>query len=159
MGWTESTLSHLMGMLDACRMVIARDQEKEFPTPGLELMGAQEWTISWGMDDGIIVVRFTVARDQDREFYGVDKPIPVRVVVAAGSKGTLGPDVKLPRYAEPDHAGRFAQESGFVELRERDQATTKWLTDIMLEGVGGDASTIREELGGALSFRVLLTDH
>ncbi|MGW0964629.1 hypothetical protein [Streptomyces sp. NPDC002516] len=155
MTWHDATLSHLVGMLDACRTVIARNRKQAPHVRGLELMGVQEWTIPWEMDDGISIVRLTVARD--REVQG-NSPIAARVLVAAGGTGEYGPTVKLPHYAKQEYTGSFSQESEFVELSERHRKSTKWWADFLLKGVSGDPASLREEPGGAMSFRVLLTE-
>ncbi|MGI5484940.1 hypothetical protein [Streptomyces lavendofoliae] len=149
--WQAEMYKYLSAMLEGCRSVIARRQPH---VSGGELMGALEWTLPWGMDDGIGLVRLTVV--QDRESGGWDKPFRGRVVVAAGSKGFGGSDadVQLPRYT----GGEFRPTAPTVELDERDRTLTKHMADYLLERVDGEASSLREEAGGSLSFTVVLAE-
>jgi hypothetical protein len=150
MSWRHETLKYLRGMLEGCRSVIAAQDPN---VSGLELLGVQEWTVPWGMDDGIVVVRLTVIRDP--ESAGYRRPVWGRVVVAAGAWGFegVGVEVGLPRFTDD-----FSKARGFADLDERDRSLTKSLALDLLEGVDGEVTSMREEAGGALSFRVLLAD-
>ncbi|MFJ8715763.1 hypothetical protein ACIRD9_21665 [Streptomyces violaceus] len=147
MSWRRDTLEYLRGMLRGCRSVI----ENNSGVSGLELVGVQEWTVPWGMDDGIIVVRLTVIRDP--ESTGRNLPIRGRVVVAAGARGFGwdGFEVELPRYTD-----EFSQVGRSVDLNGQDRSLTKSLTLDLLGGVDGELASIREEAGGALSFTLPL---
>ncbi|MEV5886612.1 hypothetical protein AB0L74_28610 [Streptomyces sp. NPDC052020] len=130
-------------------MIAAQDAN----VTGMELLGVQEWTVPWGMDDGTVVVRLTIIRDP--ESAGCRRPVRGRVVVAAGARGfeRTGAEVGLPRFTDD-----LSQARGFADLDERDRSLTKSLTLELVEGVDGEVTSIREEAGGALSFGVLLAD-
>ncbi|NEY35580.1 hypothetical protein GTU99_26015 [Streptomyces sp. PRKS01-65] len=148
MSWRQETLKYLRGMLEGCRSVIAAQDTN---VTGLELLGVQEWTVPWGMDDGVVVVRLAIVRDAETAGYA--RPVWGRVVVAAAARGfgQAGAEVGLPRFTDDLSPAR-----GFADLREQDRSLTKSLALELLEGAGGEAASLREEAGGALSFTVLL---
>ncbi|HZG06735.1 MAG TPA: hypothetical protein VE546_24745 [Streptomyces sp.] len=144
--WEKHVLRHLEAALAMCRTLVARERERGHRAVVEPIDGVLEWTLPWGMDDGLGGVRLTLAADP----WAWDEPLRVRVVVAAAAEPFVpgrSAVVGLPRHDPGTAPGARVEPP--TELTQR-------MATYLLEHVGGDADSLRGERAGAVSFTVVV---
>ncbi|MEU8510962.1 hypothetical protein AB0C76_05140 [Kitasatospora sp. NPDC048722] len=142
--WFADVLRHLRVLLAALPPLIEEYRERRI-AGGIE--GLLEWTLPWGMDDGVGNVRLTVVEVPS----GWGERKRVRVVVAADAKAFHerkgSDDLPLPRYDEKARRPLWFPRSASLS---RDMA------EYLLDHADGDAGSLRAEAGNAASFTVVI---
>lgn len=142
--WFADVLRHLRVLLAALPPLIEEYRERRV-AGGIE--GLLEWTLPWGMDDGVGNVRLTVVEVPS----GWGERKRVRVVVAADAKPFHerkgSDDLPLPRYDEKARRPLWFPRSASLAGE---------MAEYLLDHVDGDTGSLRAEAGNAASFTVVI---
>lgn len=147
--WTNYVLIRLKALLAILPPLIEEQRARNIVPDAID--GTLEWTLPWGMDDGLGHVRLTLIHEPS----GWGVPKRVRVVVAAKAaafSSRVNEEVALPRY---DPTTPPAPPAG--ETREPRRVSTG-MAQCLLEHVGGDLDSLRYEADGSRSFTVVVAD-
>ncbi|MFB6809873.1 hypothetical protein [Streptomyces sp. NPDC056387] len=147
--WTNHVLIRLKALLAIFPPLIEDQRARNIIPAAMD--GTLEWTLPWGMDDGLGNVRLTLIGEPS----GWGVPKRVRVVVAAKAaafSSTVNEDVALPRY---DPTGAHRAPAGETQEPRRVSSS---MAQCLLEHVGGDPDSLRYEADGSRSFTVVVAD-
>ncbi|MFJ3204707.1 hypothetical protein [Streptomyces sp. NPDC086989] len=147
--WTNNVLMHLKALLAIFPPLIEDQRARNIIPAAMD--GILEWTLPWGMDDGLGNVRLTLIDEPS----GWGVPKRVRVVVAAKAaafSSTVNEDVALPRY---DPTAPTAPPAG--DTQEPRRVSTS-MARSLLDHVGGDPDSLRYEADGSQSFTVVVAN-
>ncbi|KPI25320.1 hypothetical protein OV450_7364 [Actinobacteria bacterium OV450] len=150
--WTNHVLIRLKALLAIFPPLIEDQRARNIIPAAMD--GTLEWTLPWGMDDGLGNVRLTLIDEPS----GWGVPKRVRVVVAAKAaafSSTVSEDVALPRYDPTAPTAPTAPPAG--DTREPRRVSTS-MAQSLLEHVGGDPDSLRYEADGSQSFTVVVAD-
>ncbi|MET9293285.1 hypothetical protein [Streptomyces sp. NPDC003077] len=182
--WYAYVLAHLEPVLRVCREVYERNTEGGTVWPAVD--GMLEWTLPWGMDDGEGLVRLSVVEERGRgdgvprarvavaakaEPFAFGRPTTVplpryrpedsQVVRVAGEAAAEpaprpGSALRPEPPHQPEPAPRPEPPHQPAPTPRPDPDLTRRMARALLEGVGGEPESWREEPGGECSFAVRL---
>ncbi|MEU6896356.1 hypothetical protein ABZ934_32390 [Streptomyces sp. NPDC046557] len=147
--WTNYVLVRLKALLAIFPPLIEEQRARNIIPHAMD--GTLEWTLPWGMDDGLGNVRLTLMDEPS----GWGVPKRVRVVVAAKAaafSSTVNKEAALPRYDPTAPPGPPAGDT------QEPRRVSSSMARRLLEHVGGDPDSLRYEADGSQSFTVVVAD-